>query len=239
MKTSEAIRTRINSIAEGVIFGYDDLEIAAPNRYAAAMTLRRLVAQNQIRRAAKGRFYRPITTRLGEMPLSVQDVADGFLYKAGKHIGYITGTNAFAQMGITTQISSTVVIASAKYRRPTNRSGYRFTFITQPNLITADNIPLLRFLDALRFIKRIPAVTPTQVVVALLQLLQEMTTDQVSSLIELSQNYAPQVRAMLGAMLDSIGLRSDVLKQGLNQFSRFNCGIALESLPQSTYWQLQ
>ena len=83
-----------------------------------------------------------------------------FLEKDGKIVGYITGPQAFATMGLTSQISSYVVIVTGKYHRPLRRGDCYIRFLRQENPITKGNIELLRILDAIRMFREIPAVTP-------------------------------------------------------------------------------
>ena len=42
---------------------------------------------------------------------------------------YITGTAAFASMGLTTQISSSILVGTNKYRRPITRNGVKISFL--------------------------------------------------------------------------------------------------------------
>jgi transposase len=51
------------------------------------------------------------------------------LEKNGKIIGYITGVSAFASMGFTTQIASSIMIGTNRYRRPLSRGGYDISLL--------------------------------------------------------------------------------------------------------------
>ena len=66
------------------------------------------------------------------------------------------------------------MIGSATYHRPLKRGGYDISFVKQTNDITEDGIKYLRMLDALRFIKSIPATTPDEVVVIMRKNIREM-----------------------------------------------------------------
>ena len=73
---------------------------------STAKILNRMVADGELKKIAKGKFYKSIETILGEMPSMIEQLTKDFLYKDGALIGYITGVPAFAQLGLTTQISS-------------------------------------------------------------------------------------------------------------------------------------
>ena len=153
---------KIKGIGAGVIFGYADLDLPTEVQSAALMTISRMVADGTLRKVGKGKFYKPVVSRLGEMPPMIEQLTKDLIFKDGERIGYITGIPAFSQMGLTTQISSKIVIGAARYRRPLKRGGYEISYTIQPNEITEDSIPLLRILDALKNIKKIPAATPDE-----------------------------------------------------------------------------
>ena len=69
------------------------------------------------------------------LPPSETEVVKDSLTKHGKTVGYITGTQAFAEMGQTTQISSRLLVGTNKYRRAVTRGQYTVSFLLQPNPI--------------------------------------------------------------------------------------------------------
>ena len=238
MKTPELILQRINSIRSGIIFNYKDLQIPQELTAATAMSLSRMVMEGKLKKIGKGKFYKPSYTRLGEMRPILDEVAKDFLVKDGKIIGYITGVPAFAQLGLTTQITSDIVIGSNNYRRPLERCGYKISFVRQNNKITEDNIPLLRFLDALQSIKKIPACTPNYAIQILLRKLFSFKREERVTLKKLALNYTASTRALLGAMLETKELDVEELKKTLNPLTKYKLNISERILPNKSNWNI-
>ncbi|MCH5346943.1 MAG: hypothetical protein J1E63_07525 [Muribaculaceae bacterium] len=238
MNTTQTIFQRINAIPAGVIFGYSDLNLPAVNQLAGAKALSRMVADNRLRRVGKGRFYKPATTRLGEMYPGIDEMTKDLVIKDGKYIGYITGVPAFSQLGLTTQISSKLIIGCKFYRRPIIRAGYEISFTRQENEISAQSIPLLRFLDALRSIKKIPACTPDIAVKTLLKELVSFSSEVVNALIGYSKSYPASTRAILGAMLEISKFNAEDIKENLNPLTKYRIGISSSVLPNKSNWNI-
>ena len=74
MKSTDLINERIRSIGEGVVFGYSDLNLPADLQSASAMALSRMVTDKQLRKVGTGKFYKPIVSRLGEMPQMIEQM---------------------------------------------------------------------------------------------------------------------------------------------------------------------
>jgi transposase len=172
------------------------------------------------------------------MPPMIEGLTSDLLYKNGKRIGYITGVQAFSQMGLTTQISSKILIASYNYRRPLKRGGYDISYTLQLNEITDDNILLLRILDALKFIKTIPATTPDMVISQIKTILKTLSDNNLTMLIELSKNYQASTRALLGSILESEFGINEGLKLTLNPFTKYKIGVSSKVLPQKANWNI-
>ena len=239
MKSTEIILQKIEVIGAGVIFGYADLDLPTEAQNAALMTISRLVADGTLRKVGKGKFYKPVVSRLGEMPPMIEQLTKDLIYKDGERIGYITGTPAFSQMGLTTQISSKIVIGAVRYRRPLKRGGYEISYTIQPNEITEDSIPLLRILDALKGIKKIPAATPDDVVKNIQRQLKNLTENERCCLIRYAINYPPAVRALSGALLESIGYNTDRIQGTLNPYTKYSLGISRSLLPNKSNWNIE
>jgi hypothetical protein len=144
---------------------------------------------------------------------------------------------AFSQMGLTTQISSKILIACNSYRRPSKRGGYDIAYTLQLNEITEENIPLLRILDALKFIKAIPAATPDTVILQIKTILKTLSDKQITLIEELSNNYSASTRALLGSILESeFGMNN--IKKTLNPFTKYNIQVSPNVLPLKTNWNI-
>lgn len=75
------------------------------SKYAIFKMLERMVKKGDLKRVEKGLYYIPQKSIFGELPLSVTDFIQKYLYIGEKRIGYITGINLFNKYGLTTQIS--------------------------------------------------------------------------------------------------------------------------------------
>lgn len=212
------------------------------SRAAVRMALRRLVAAGKIRKLDRGRYYKPQETILGEMVPDIEQVlSDLVIDKNRKVIGYLTGTIVFAQLGLTTQITTQIQIGVKKYRRSLHRGRYTVTFVEQPNPIKKENIELFRLLDALRFIKDVPAATPEEVVERMLFLVGKLSQKKQKRLVDLALNYKPYVRALLGAIMEKNQADEALvtkLRKSLNDSTIFRFNISEEIIP-ATNWNIK
>ena len=166
------------------------------------------------------------------------ELVKDFLEQNGNVVGYITGTTAFASMGLTTQISSSILIGTNKYRRPITRNGVKVSFLLQENPITSSNIPLLRILDALRLIKEIPATSPDECVANIRKAIDALSKEQKLELAELSLAYTPYVRALLGAIYESMGLETESISKTLNGVTSYKLPISDKVLSNKRNWNI-
>ena len=59
MKVSQKINNQIAQLKEGVLFKYQDLNLAPSEYGAATKSIERLIGAGKVQRAAKGLFYKP------------------------------------------------------------------------------------------------------------------------------------------------------------------------------------
>lgn len=159
MVIRDKVKQEIDRMPEGVVVSASDFDIPRQYRATLIKALNQFEYAGIIKRISKGRYYKPRTSRFGELLPPEKEIVRDFLEKDGNTIGYITGTRAFASLALTTQISSVIMVGTNVSRRPLSRGQYRITFLLQPNRIVKDDIPLLVILDALRLIKEIPGST--------------------------------------------------------------------------------
>ena len=177
MTLAKEIRNRVLELKEGTVVTLADFGLPAEQQPALNVTLNRLVAEGVLKRLSKGRFYREKKSVFGTLSPNEMEVVKDFLVKNGQTVGYITGTQAFAEMGLTTQISSKLLVGTNKYRRAVKRGDYMVSFLLQPNPIKENEIEMYRLLDALRLVREIPATTPDEAVRFLMGLLERMTEE--------------------------------------------------------------
>lgn len=238
MVITRQLRETLETMPQGRVFSIGDFSIPQEYQPALVKALSRMVADGKIRKVAKGRYYKPRQTMFGILKPSAMEVVKDLLERNGKPVGYITGTAAFAQMGLTTQITSAITIGTNKYRRPLKRGEYSVSFLVQPNEITEENIPLLRILDALRLLRDIPAVSPDDCVRGICRLIAALPASKRKKLALLAKAYTPYVRALLGAVMESIGSESFNLRDTLNGVTSYKLPVSVQALPTKSAWNI-
>ena len=238
MTVGDQIKEKLDAFPCGMVFGISDFGFEPGDDVALAKALSRMAASGELCKVSKGKYYKPKKTELGTMrPVNYEIVKD-FLEKDGQLCGYITGPEAFASMGLTSQISSSIVIGTNKYRRPLQRGEYSVSFLQQDNIITVENIELLRILDAIKMIREIPAVAPDEACRSIMSIIQALPPKRQEELEILSLKYTSYVRALLGAMMECLGLPTDVVRRSLNGVTSYKLPISEAVLPNKSNWNI-
>ncbi|MDD4426950.1 MAG: DUF6088 family protein [Paludibacter sp.] len=242
MKISDIVSNTIDRLPFDYVFTYTDFNIEVDKKDAVIKALNRMVASGKISKLSKGKFYKPRKSRFGMLQPSVYQTVKDLLEENGELIGYITGYNAYNEMGLTTQIPATIQIGTNRYRRPIKRGMYKISFIVQPNKITKANIELLRILDAIRFIRRIPGTTPDEACKRLISIIEQLSVEKQKTLTSLALKYQPAVQAVFGAILENIGANELLIKKmadSLNPVTEYNISISESILPNKQKWRLK
>ena len=234
--TSKGIKKRILDFEMGKVFRLEDLELSRSEYNAAVVALGRLAQEGEIERLSPGVYYKPKQTRFGVVGPSMEERFRDLLYDGDTPIGYLTGLYAFNLFGLTTQHSSILEIGTNFPKRNTKRGIYAIRFVLQKNQICQDNIEMLRLLDCLKWIKKIPDTTVDKSYSLLKKKVREYEKEDHKQLVELSLNYTPLTRALLGSMLTDESLVA-TLHQTLNPLTRFRIG--LSSTLVSSQWNIQ
>lgn len=236
----DIIENRINKMRDGYVFTSTDFIDIVKDPAVLSRSLRSLVQSGKIQKAGKGRFYKPVNSMFGTLPPYEEWIVQEFLMDGKRIIGYLTGQYAYSLLGLSTQISSVYTIGSNTYRRMITRGNVQIRFIVQPNTITRANIPLLQILDAIRFIRQIPACTPDDACVILRKAIGGLNSEERSLLALLSMKYTSYVRAIVGAILDEIKDTDTIaLYQSLNPATVYKIGLNDEALPNRKKWRVQ
>ena len=238
MVIARQIKEKLSSTPAGVVLTTRDFGVEMRYQPALSKALSRLVLQGTLQKIAKGKYYIPKNTIFGKLKPADSELVKDFLELDGKVVGYITGTTAFASMGLTTQISSSILIGTNKYRRPITRNGVHLSFLLQENTITSSNIPLLRILDALRLITEIPATSPDECVTNIYKAINALSDKQKKELAELSLAYTPYVRALLGAIYENMWLDTKIISKTLNGVTSYKLPISYNVLPNKKNWNI-
>ena len=239
MIIGDKIKKKIEDTPDGVILTIGDFDVDMQYQGALVKALNRLVDQGTLQRLSKGKYYKPRKTVFGTLKPATEEITKDFLMKNGKLVGYITGNRAFALMGLTTQITSSILIGTSRYRHPLTRGDCVISFLQQYNPITEENIPLLRILDALKCVREIPANSPDSVVTQLGGLIRALSKTEQGKLIELAVNYTSYVRALLGAIMEQNNIDgAGLLKKYLNGTTNYKLSISEQALPNKKNWNI-
>ena len=242
MKVSEIVANTINRLPTDYIFTYSDFDVEVKSKDAVVKALNRMVASEKISKLAKGKFYKPRKTQFGALQPSTYQIVKDLVEQNGEMVGYLTGYNAFNDLGLTTQIPSGVQIGTNKYRRAIKRGLYRISFIVQPNKINRKNIELLRILDAIRFIREIPATTPDEACNRIISIISKLPQEKIKLLANLVLKYSPAVQALCGAILEKNGVEFSIIKKisdSLNPVTEYKMPISELVLPNKNKWRLK
>lgn len=241
MKIADQVKEVVNKTPDGVILTVNDFGVEPENQQALVMLLSRMVRNGELEKVSKGKYYKPQKSIFGTLGPSQNEIAKDFLVKGGKTVGYITGTSAFASMGLTTQITSALLIGTSKYRRPVKRGNTVISFLVQLNTIDEVNIPLLRILDAIKLIREIPATTPDESILKISKIIESLETKKIESLVSLSKTYTSYVRAILGAILEDINSGPEYItniRKTLNGTTNYKLPISQSALPTKRNWNI-
>lgn len=240
MKTTDYIAVTIDRLPKGYVFTYADFTTEVNKKEAVIKALNRMVVSGKIAKLAKGKYYKPESTPFGNLEPNQFQVVKDVLEEDGKVIGYLTGYSVFNQLGLTTQVSNTIQIGRNEIRPALKRDRYTIKFVKQKNTITKENIPLLQFLDAIRYIKKIPDNSLSSICGRLLSLLKKMSDKNLATLVRLSQKYPPATRALLGALLEELGVLEfqESLQKSLNPITKYKLSGISKTLKTAEKWNL-
>ncbi len=240
MKVSEIIEDTIDRLPFGYVFTYSDFNIEVNQKEAAIKHLNRLTKSGCLVKLSKGKYYKPEQSRFGQVPASEYQVVKDLLEQDGKPIGYVSGYRALNELHLTTQVPNTIHIATRKFKNSTQRGIFKIRFILQNNTITKENIPLLKVLDAIKWIRKIPGTLVDEAVPILCGILAELSNDDKQSIIRLVKKYPPATRAILGALMENIGYSkyAEKLKEKLNPITKYKLGVSEKVLPTKNRWNI-
>jgi hypothetical protein len=241
MKVSEKIEFTINKLPRGYIFTYSNFNTDVNEQNAVALALGRMVASGKIKKLSNGKFYKPEITPFGEVQPNQYQIVKDLLVENGKTIGYLTGLTVYNELGLTSQISNTIQIGKNQVRPSFRRGRYVIRFIKQKNTITNKNVPMLQILDAIRFIKQIPDSDIKSSFYRLIDLIKNLSQDDITTLVRLALRYPPSTRALLGAMLDDLNqnIITEVLFKSLNPMSKYSVPGLESIIPTAEKWNLK
>lgn len=241
MNISATITKRIDYFEPGVIFSYRDIQAPSAKIEAVAAALSRLVSKGIIKRYEKGKFFKPQQGAFGEMPVKENQILESVLKQNGHLTGYLTGTAAYNQIGLTTQIANEYIIATNEVRKPIKNGRFNARFVKAYSEITENNIPLLQLLDAVKDINSISGTDPNTAIKLIIVKLKELSLSEQKKIAQLALNYPPSTRALIGAIFELSGnnVATGKLFESLNQLSKYKLGIKESILPNKNKWKIE
>jgi hypothetical protein len=99
----------------------------------------------------------------------------------------------------------------------------------------------LGLLDAFKDIKIIQDSSTSQIVRRLSAIVKNLNADQIALLIKYALVYPPRARALVGAILENIGIKErgmDDLKDSLNPLTKIKISVKETDLPTKTNWYI-
>ena len=241
LKTTYYIRDKIERLPKGYVFTYEDFITEVNKKEAVIKTLNRMASTSKIFKLSKGKFYKPEITAFGTLLPGQNQTVKDLLEKDGKIIGYLTGYSIYNQLGLTTQVSNTIQIGKNETRPSFKRDRYKISFIKQKNTINKENIPLLRILDAIKYVKKISDSSLEFSVNRLKVILNDLSNQSIDKMVKLALNYPPATRALLGALLDAVkkNKKSETLKKSLNPITKYKLSISDNILSTQENWNIK
>lgn len=241
MNIAKKIKDDIQRFKLGSTFGYGDFNVPAEKLTTAAKAVERLLKKGVIKKLSKGTFYKPKKTSFGNLTPSNNDVIKPYLFDNNKRIAYITGNYLYNNLGLTTQIPSTIKIASLSKRITINKGTVKAKPAKSYVEVTDSNYYLLGLLDALKDFNNIADLDGSLAIKRLIFLIQSLDQRQSKNILKCAYKYPPRVRAILGAILEFIqaDILLDKLKLSLNPLSNYHFYIKDENLPTMKNWNIK
>lgn len=241
MKVTDKIVAKINRIDTGDVFGYDTLGLTSDEIIAGAKALSRLVDKGVIKRARKGYYYKPKVSVFGEQKPREDVLLSLYLYEKNKQVAYVTGTRLYNRLGLTTQVPSSIRVASLD-RQVKGKVG---NIVIKPAKsyakVTADSIKYLELLDVMKDLNIIPDLQKSDGLVYLKKAIYNFDTTEIKKLVTYGVAYPPKVRALLGALLEAMNVdvaNISLLKKSINPSSSYDYGITPKMLSTVNSWNI-
>lgn len=241
MRVTDKIAAKINRIDTGDVFGYDTLGLTSNEIIAGSKALSRLVDKGVIKRARKGFYYKPKVTVFGEQKPREDVLLSLYLFEKNKQVAYITGTKLYNRLGLTTQVPSSIRVASLD-KQVKGKAG---NIVIKPAKsyvkVTVDTVKYLELLDVIKDLNTIPDLQKSDGLVYLKKTIYNFETIELKKLITYGVAYPPKVRALLGALLEAMNADTtnlSLLKKSINPSSSYEYGITPKMLSTVNSWNI-
>jgi len=235
MSVAQDVRDFIEKMDNGKLFSYNDIQ--SEKKSVVAIELSRLSKKGIVKRLSKGKYYKPKKGYFGEIPISDNEVLKSYLNMPNT---YITGLKAFNEMGLTTQVPKVITIASDMQPRRVKIKNLEIQFVPIKQKIDKKDIPLVRLLDALENMNKIPDTKVENVILYAKNSMMKLSKKEINKLTEYTLKYRPKIKAILGALLELLGWDEEAqqLQDTLNPLSSYKVGISEDLLPNKKRWKI-
>ncbi len=187
MSISQSVQDSIGTIPAGQIFDYQALPAYAQSPSAVIKAVSRLVADRQLTRFSKGKFYVPKQGLMGLRKPSDVELVRSMLYKEGRLRGYVTGLALYNQLGLTTQVPRTITVAINGGRQEKDFGTIRLKTVVARMPVEEKSVKLLQYLDVLKDIKNIPDTTINQSLTMMRQYISALSEREQRRLVSLAE----------------------------------------------------
>ncbi len=234
------VKNCIANIPSGQVFDYSLFPVSGDAFFAMAKSLSRLSKQGQIVRLSRGKYYKPRESVFGVLNPDESQLIRSLTQVGGQTIGYVTGLAAFNSLGLTSQVSNTILIARGSNQPAKEILGYKVRFVKRNFRFTRDDVKLLQLLDALKDIKTIPDTTVRESLKILIANLEKLQAGELQQMVRLVRWYPPSTRALVGAIFENrfSEIRVVSLYKSLNPLTKFRVGIDPDILPNKLKWNI-
>jgi len=241
MSIAKKIENKISLINEGETFTYQQLSIDKNEFQTAAKSIERLIKKGVIKRISPGIFFKPRQTVFGELLPNDEEILRSYLFSNGKRIAYITGTYLYNKLGLSTQIPQIIKIASREKEIRVNKASIKTKPAKSYVDVTNKNYQYLEILDAIKDFNKIPDLNTENGIKVLLNILKKLKREDIDKVLKYSLKYPPRTRALLGALLEEIGIKDNIdnLRDSLNPLSEYSFGIKKDVLPTVENWKIK
>ena len=237
MNISALVRNKIELIEEGKTINFSEFKITPGKELALGKALSREVQNKNLKRLKKGVYYKVKKSRFGILRTAEDEIIKSEIFKKNKQIGYITGVRLYNNMGLTTQLSTIIEIKLNTRRKIKLIDNRKIVYRYSKTKINKNNIKQLQILDCIQNINKIMDSNVVDNFFKLKEKTDEMSLKEKNLLIEISMDYLPKTRAVLGMILDDDNsVKIEELKESINNISKYKVG--LKSIINSKRWNV-
>ncbi|MFN4199264.1 MAG: hypothetical protein ACK4FS_09590 [Flavobacterium sp.] len=163
------------------------------------------------------------------------------MFEKNKQVAYITGTRLYNRLGLTSQVPSSIRVASFDKQIKGKVGNVVIKPAKSYVKVTSDALKYLELLDVMKDLNTIPDLQKSDGLVYLKKVIFNLDSSEIKKLVTYGVAYPPKVRALLGALLEVMNIDAanlSLLKKSINPSSSYDYGITPTMLPSVTSWNI-